>query len=165
VAVGLVARRCRERARLQSRFGREYGRTVADAPSHRAAERDLAERERMRETLDIRPLSQAARERYTREWRYAEARFVDDPGWAAGSAAGIVRRVLEERGYPVDGDVDEAKLVSVDHPELVERYRHGHAMLVGSSAGQEETENLRKAMVDFRAVFEQLLEEEHAAVS
>ena len=84
---------------------------------------------------------------------------MDDPELAAREADRIVRDVLEERGYPSDDFDTQAAAVSVDHPKAVQRYRHGHEMVHGNGAsGDERTENLRKAMVDFRAVFDELVE-------
>ena len=120
---------------------------------------ELAEREKAHESLDIGPLSEAARDRYVDDWQQAERRFVDDPELATREADRIVRGVLDDRGYPNDDFDTQAAAVSVDHPNVVARYRHGHEMLHGNGAnGEERTENLRKAMVDFRAVFEQLVE-------
>jgi hypothetical protein len=151
----------RRRNALRDQFGPEYDRTVSSAGSRREAERDLAERERVHESLDIRPLSEAARSRFTGDWRRAEQRFVDDPELAAREADRIVRDVLTERGYPDDDFDTQAGAVSVDHPRVVDRYRHGHEMVHGNGASNEErTENLRKAMVDFRAVFEELVDAE-----
>ena len=48
-------------------------------------------------------------------------------------------------------------LVSADHPEVADRYRHGHPML-DQVDGAESTENLRKAMLDFRAVLEDVVQ-------
>jgi hypothetical protein len=149
--------RKREREHLQERFGREYDRTVS-SEGRRAAERRLSEVEQQREELDIKPLSSAARDRYLEEWRQAEARFVNDPEDATRAAGGVVHRVLEDRGYPTDVDTEEqAAYVAADHPDVVERYRHGHAMLEHGHNGDTDTENLRKAMIDFRAVFEELV--------
>ena len=157
----------RRRTALRDQFGREYDRTVDSAGSRRKAERELAEREKAHESLDIQPISEAARDRYVDDWQQAERRFVDDPELAAREADRIVRSVLDDRGYPNDDFDTQAAAVSVDHPHVVARYRHGHEMLHGNGerkgkskgAGNEErTENLRKAMVDFRAVFEQLVE-------
>jgi hypothetical protein len=158
----LAARRKREREHLQERFGPEYDRTVS-SEGRRAAERRLSEVEKQRDELDIKPLSPAARDRYLEEWRQAEARFVNDPEDATRSAGRVVHRVLEDRGYPTDVDTEEqAAYVAADHPDVVERYRHGHAMLEHSSNGDTDTENLRKAMIDFRAVFEELVVAEPA---
>jgi FtsZ-interacting cell division protein ZipA len=153
--VAAWTRRKRRRDHLQDRFGPEYDRTVS-SEGRRDAERHLRDVEREHEQLDIRPLTPAARDRYLEEWRQAEARFVNDPEIAARTAERVVHRVLEDRGYPTDVDVEgRAAHVAADHPDVVERYRHGQAMLDGN--GDQRTENLRKAMIDFRAVFEELV--------
>jgi hypothetical protein len=157
----------RRRAHLEERFGTEYHRTVS-GQGRATAERRLSEIEQRREELDVRPLPAAARERYLEEWRHAEARFVHDPRDAVRTAERVVMRVLSDRGYEVDGDDDDferrVELVAVDHPNVAERYRHGHAML-GHVDGAEATEHLRKAMVDFRVVLDELLESDRAAVA
>ncbi len=151
--------RTRRRTALEQQFGPEYDRTVSSTGSRRQAERELAQRERAHDELDIQPLSEAARTRYADDWQRAEQRFVDDPELAAREADSIVRSVLDEKGYPDDDFDTRSAAVSVDHPSVVDRYRHGHEMVHGDGAkGDERTENLRKAMVDFRAVFEQLVE-------
>jgi hypothetical protein len=148
----------RRRTALREQFGPEYDRTVGEAGSRRKAERELAERERAHESLELRPLSEDARARFTQDWQRAERRFVDDPELAAREADSIVREVLGERGYPRDFD-EQAAAISVDHPRAVQRYRHGHEMVHGNGAtGEKRTENLRQAMVDFREVFEELVE-------
>jgi hypothetical protein len=157
-----AARRKRRRDHLQERFGPEYDRTVS-SEGRRGAEQRLSNVEREHEELDIRPLTPAARDRYVEEWRQAEARFVNDPEDATRSAERVVHRVLEDRGYPTGVDTEQqAAHVAVDYPEVVERYRHGEAML--HADGDQETENLRKAMVDFRAVFEELVSESKTGI-
>jgi hypothetical protein len=47
--------------------------------------------------------------------------------------------------------------VSVDHPEVVEHYRAAHGISQRTSDGDAGTEDLRQAMVHFRALFEDLL--------
>lgn len=160
--VAVFVRIRRRRQRLKERFGPEYYRAVSTSGTA-GAEKQLSEIERERESLDIRPLASATRDRYLEEWRQAEARFVSDPREAVRSAERIVERVLEERGYPVADDAQRrAALVAVDHPDVAERYRHGNAML-DNVDGAESTENLRKAMIDFRAVLEDLLQREARA--
>lgn len=157
-----LMRRKRRHDHLQERFGPEYDRTVG-SEGRRHGERQLRDVEKQHEHLDIRPLTPAARDRYLDEWRQTEARFVNDPEDAARSAERVVVRVLEDRGYPTDVDTErQAAHVAVDHPDVVERYRHGHAMLEGDGNGGD-TENLRKAMIDFRAVFETLVVVEDTA--
>jgi hypothetical protein len=162
VVLAMVARsysQSRRRTALRDQYGPEYERTVGAAGSRREAERELSERERLHESLEIQPLSEDARARFSEDWQRAEGRFVDDPELAAREADRIVRDVLDERGYP-RGDFDkQAAAVSVDHPEAVQRYRHGHEMVHGNGAsGDQRTENLRQAMVDFREVFVELVE-------
>lgn len=147
----------RRRSHLKDRFGPEYHRAVSDTGTGQA-ERRLTEVERQREELDIRELPNAARERYLEEWRQVELRFVSDPRDAARAGERILERLLEERGYPHDEDVERrASLVAVDHPDVAERFRHGRAM-VGSVDGAESTENLRRALLDYRSVLEELLQ-------
>jgi hypothetical protein len=158
LAYALVRIRHR-RTHLKEQFGREYDRAVSSSGTQ-DAERQLAEIERERSELDIRPLSPAARDRYLEEWRLVEARFVSDPRDSARAAERLVLRALEERGYPLDDDDDErlVALVSVDHPEIAERYRSGHAMLENVT-GDQSTENLRKAVIDLRSVLEDVVQE------
>ncbi|HEX5585288.1 hypothetical protein [Gaiella sp.] len=162
IVVALLAvwgRRTRRRSRLRDRFGSEYDRAVSDSGRKRA-ERRLAEVDDERDSLEITPLSESARERYIEEWRRVEAHFVDEPYEAARSAERILQRALAERGYPTGrGAEHRAAHLAVDHPDVVERYRHGQAML-DAVRGPEGTENLRKAMLDFRAVFEEIVERE-----
>ena len=163
-AVALAGSRSRRSTDLRDRFGPEYDRTVDQAGSRRDAERELRDREEQHATLDLRPLSGTARERYIEEWGRAERRFVDDPDLAAREADSIVRRVLEDRGYPTDDFDTQTAALSVEHPTAVQRYRHGHDMVEDAEATSEErTENLRKAMVDFRVVFDELVEPAHDA--
>ena len=164
--VGLVAASrvasSRRRTHLQDRFGPEYDRAVGEAGSRSVAEDELADRERRHSELELKPLSEASRTRYLEEWQGVQQRFVDDPENAATQAERLVHRVMIDRGYPADqGRSASADAVSVDHPDVVDRYRQGCAALEARSDGDESrTENLRTAMVDFRAVFESLLEPE-----
>jgi len=162
--VGLVAASrvasSRRRTHLQDRFGPEYDRAVGEAGSRSVAEDELADRERRHSELELKPLSEASRTRYLEEWQGVQQRFVDDPENAATQAERLVHRVMIDRGYPADqGRSASADAVSVDHPDVVERYRQGCTALEARSDGDESrTENLRTAMVDFRTVLESLLE-------
>ena len=158
VAVWRIAAQ-RRSARLRRDFGPEYDRTVAAEGDPREAERALREREQRRERLDIRPLSEESRTRHAREWDDVQARFVDEPAGAVDDADRLVSSVMRERGYPIDDFEQQAELVSVDHPEVVENYRAGHAAQAAYSRGDSSTEDLRKAMVHYRALFDDLLGE------
>lgn len=152
----------RRRRGLQERFGSEYDRTVADAPSRREAESDLSERQKRREELDIRPLSPEARDRYAREWHDTQARFVDEPEDAVGEADRLIQQVMRDRGYPVDDFEQRANDLSVDHPDVMSNYRAAHGIQVANERGKASTEDLRTAMVHYRALFTELLETEPA---
>ena len=143
---------------LQDRFGPEYDRTVGKAESKRDAESELEAREERRQQLEIRPLSEAARERYLDRWQAVQAQFVDDPRTAVASADSLIQSVMEEQGYPVEDFEQRAADVSVDHPHVVENYRQGHNLAKASADGSDSTENLRQAMRHFRALFEELVE-------
>jgi hypothetical protein len=151
-----VARRRTER--LRDRFGPEYDRAIGTAESRRTAESDLAAREERRDQLEIRPLSLAARERYAQRWQTVQAQFVDSPSAAVASADSLIESVMVERGYPVEDFDQRAADVYVDHPQVVENYRHGHRLAEKSAGGDGSTESLRQAMRHYRALFEELVE-------
>jgi len=150
------------RSHLQERFGPEYQRAVADHGVG-GAESRLNDIESERESLSLRDLPPATRNRYLDEWRQAEIRFVSDPRDATRAAERLVVRALHERGYP-EGDDDQrlVSLVSADHPDVADRYRHGHEML-DNVDGAASTESLRRAMLDFRAVLEDVLQSTRTA--
>jgi hypothetical protein len=156
------ANRARRRKGLQESFGPEYDRTVADAPTRREAESDLADRQKRREELEITPLEPEARDRYAAEWRRAQERFVDDPEAAVTDADQLIQEVMRERGYPVQDFDQRAADVSVDHPEVVSNYRAAHGISTANERGKATTEDLRTAMVHYRALFVELLEAEPA---
>jgi hypothetical protein len=162
VVLALAFFRIRQRrTHLKDRFGPEYERAVAGAGTG-PGERRLADAERERDELEMRELPNAARQRYLDEWRQAEARFVSDPRDAARAAERLVERLLVERGYPENGDLEHRlALVAVDHPDAVEHYRRGHGLIEQDRI--DSTENLRRAMVDLRTVLEDLLQRERTA--
>src|SRR5579884_187379 len=164
VVIGLIALltawRRQRTSKLQGRFGPEYDRTVERHGSRRDAERDLQERAERRQELELRPLSPAARERYSTQWNAAQQRFVDDPAGAIAEADRLVAGVMQERGYPVGDDFERrAADLSVDHPHLVENYRGASRITQISRERDASTEEQRQAMVHFRGLFDELLTE------
>jgi len=157
-AIVMSMRKKKRSEQLQSQFGPEYDRTIESADSKRKAESDLAARQERREQLDIRPLSSAARERYTTQWQTVQAQFVDNPTGAVASADTLIQSVMGDRGYPVDDFETRAADVSVDHPHVVENYREGHRLAEQSANGNGSTEELRQAMRHYRALFDELVE-------
>jgi hypothetical protein len=160
VVLGVVfsALRTRRSRSLQDQFGPEYDRTVDKAGGRRDAERELAERQKRHDELELRPLSQDARERYLQEWQVTQGRFVDDPTGAVSEADDLVQRVMRDRGYPVDDFEQRAADISVDHPELVEKYRTANGIARSSERGEASTEDLRHSVRHYRALFVELLE-------
>jgi hypothetical protein len=152
-----VAARGRQSRRLRQGFGPEYDRTVEAAGGKRKGERELEERRQRHEALDIRPLSAAARSRYVEQWEATQVRFVDDPGGAVREADALVQRVMSERGYPTDTFEQRAADVSVEHPQLVERYRTARGIAKANERGEASTEDLRQSVRHYRALFEELL--------
>ena len=160
IIVGVLwsASRSRRTRSLQDRFGPEYDRELEKAGGRREAERELAEREKRHDELELRPLSDDARDRYIEEWQKTQLRFVDDPTGAVSEADDLVQRVMRDRGYPVDDFEQRAADISVDHPELVERYRTANGIARASERGQASTEDLRHSVRHYRALFVELLE-------
>jgi hypothetical protein len=150
--------RNRQTAALQDRFGPEYDRTLAEHRDQRQAERELKEREERVDHLNIRPLEREERDRYAERWQTVQARFVDDPNGATEDADELVGEVMATRGYPVGDFEQRAADVSVHHPRVVEHYRAAHTIAVRNSRGDADTEQLRQALVHYRALFEDLLE-------
>ena len=157
-AIVMSIRKKQRTKQLQSQFGHEYDRTIDSADSRRKAESELAARQERREQLDIRPLSSAARERYTTQWQTVQAQFVDNPTGAVASADTLIQSVMADRGYPVDDFEGRAADVSVDHPHVVENYREGHRLAQQCANGNGSTEELRQAMRHYRALFDELVE-------
>jgi hypothetical protein len=164
LAVVLLLMRARRRRaterRLHERLGPEYDRTVGEADSRRErrnAEAELAERVEERDRLEIRPLSDGARERYAARWQATQAHFVEMPAPALEEAEALLAQVMEERGYPVDGFERQAALISVDHLQLVENYREAHATRDRVRQGSGDTEDMRRAMLRYRSLLDELL--------
>jgi FtsZ-interacting cell division protein ZipA len=154
VVVAAAAMRKRRSEQLREGFGPEYDHVVEETGDRREAERELSERRKRHEELEIVSLSDGVRTRYAEEWKQVQARFVDEPEAAVRDADQLVQRVMSDRGYPVADDFERrAADVSVDHPDVVEDFREGHRL-----AGESDTESLRQAMVHFRSLFAQLLE-------
>jgi len=161
ILVVVAMKRRREAAALQNRFGPEYDRKMENADGRRdrkEAVADLTDRAERRDQLDIRDLSSGARDRYSEAWTNVQTRFVDEPQAAVIEADGLIAQVMRERGYPVDDFDEQADMVSVDHPHVVENYRAGHAIYDRAKQGQANTEQLRQAFVHYRSLFEELLE-------
>ncbi|SCG74216.1 hypothetical protein [Micromonospora humi] len=157
VAFAVVANR---RRALRQRFGPEYDRAVQEQDSRGAAERELRERERRHAELELTPLSPESRARYAAAWEDLQVRFVDSPAETVGDADELVGRLIAERGYPTGDFSDQIAHLSVEHARTLTHYRDAHEIRQRNERGEAGTEDLRQALVHYRALFADLLGED-----
>jgi len=158
--VVVLARRRAQRARsehLQERFGGEYDRAVAGDRS--GGEARLAAAERERDRLTITPLSAESRRRRTVQWQAVQADFVEVPVEAVDAADELVREVMAERGYPRQDGEEAIALLAADHADTVEHYRSAQAHRERFRGGEGSTEDLRRAFMAYRRLFDTLVED------
>jgi hypothetical protein len=141
------------RRRLQHRFGPEYDRLVAERDSKLKAESELTGRERRIRDLEIHPLTDSARARYEDQWAAIQAQFVDAPENAVAASQVLVVAVMGERGYPADDHDQILADLSVEHAGALARYRAAEQTSESAASGAASTEDLRLAMIDYRALF------------
>ena len=156
----IIWRRNRRTAGLRTRFGEaEYARALDEGGNRRHAEAALDERAQRIEALHIRPLAANDRARFVATWREVQSRFVDGPAGAVTAADQLLGDVMSTRGYPIGNYDQRAADISVDHPLVLENYRTAHEIALRETRGQAGTEDLRQAMVHFRTLFEELVNE------
>jgi FtsZ-interacting cell division protein ZipA len=161
-AIAFVTSRRRRSQKLKERFGPEYDRVVRQEGDPRKAEGVLEFRQKRREKFHIRPLSAADRSSFAVRWTEVQSRFVDDPRGAVTVADSLVTDAMQARGYPIGEFEQRAADLSVDYPQIVENYRAAHDIATLHRAGKASTEDLRQAMVHYRLLFQELLEESTA---
>lgn len=161
VIVAVVAFEYRRKARtlaFRNRFGSEYDREVNQHGSWRKAEAKLADRETRVDALKIRELGATERERFVAEWQTVQSRFVDHPQAAVIEADDLIAALLEARGYPKDQFEQRAADISVSYPHVMENYRVAHDIAVRPGRVEASTEELRTAMIQYRSIFDELLQ-------
>lgn len=163
VGVGVYAYMMRRRHdQLRGHFGPEYDRTLERSANAAEADAVLAKRMDRVRRFSLHPLSHEQADGFTREWQRIQTRFVDDPDGAVSEADQLVARVMAARGYPTEDFERLADDVSVDHPHVVENYRVARRLMDRRASGEVGTEELRQAVVNYRALFNDLIEtEEH----
>jgi hypothetical protein len=157
----LYIQRRRTSDRLKQRFGPEYERTVEQLGDSSRAEADLVAREKRVDRFHIIPLTAADAERFRLSWNTLQGRFVDSPNGAVAQADQLVCELMLKRGYPMGDFERRAADISVDHPAVVANYRAARAIALRDKRGESTTEDLRKAVVHYRALFDELLEVAH----
>ena len=161
LAVVWVVTRQRNRRRteeLRARFGPEYDLALREHGSRSKAETALVERVHRVNRMTVRPLNDAERQQYMAEWESIQARFLDHPRGAVTEADELINSILKARGYeggPFDRRIAD---LSVHHSTLVEPYRRANAVTVGAGRNEATTEELRSAMILYRALIEELLQ-------
>jgi hypothetical protein len=160
VAAGLFAWSMMRRRALRDRFGPEYERVVENTSSRTEAERELRERERKHAALELKPLEPESRARYAAAWEELQARFVDEPAGAVGDADALVTRLIAERGYPTEDYEEQLAHLSVEHARTLGHYRDAHEIHLRNERGEASTEQLRQAVVHYRALFADLIGED-----
>ena len=145
----------RRSSKLQDTFGAEYPRLVKER-GRGEAEKELEARQKRVEKLNLKQIPPVDAQRYAEQWRLTQARFVDDPPGAINEADVLIGRVMEARGYPL-GDFEQRSAdISVEHPQVVTNYRMAHDISQRASRGEASTEDLRRAMVHYRSLFDEL---------
>jgi hypothetical protein len=161
VAAGVMLFQRRRTERLQEHYGPEYERSLSQAGNRRAGEAELTEREKRHRELDIRDLRSDERDHFATSWAGIQREFVDDPKRAVRDADMLVLDIMRTRGYPVGDEGDDferrAEDISVEHPEVVQRYREAHAVRDATESGSADTEQQRSAVTSYRSLIDALL--------
>jgi hypothetical protein len=152
IAVGgaLIARQTSQRRQ----FGPEYDQLVQEVGPRRARS-EFAKRQHRVAGLDIKRLSPEQRAAYEARWEAAQEQFIDNPPQATQTAAGLVTAVAAESGYPVDDQDQLLADLSVHHGRYLDGYRG--AIRTTGQAGNVSTEDYRKALLDYRVLFNDLI--------
>jgi hypothetical protein len=145
------------RRRLQQQFGPEYERAVTEQNSRLRAEAELTDRQRRVRGLDIRPLSDQARQQYATDWIAIQEQFVDSPQTAVARAYALVVTVMMDRGYPTDDTDQVMSDLSVEHAATVGHFRAAQQITSAAASGDAATEDLRQALIHYRALVSDLL--------
>jgi hypothetical protein len=139
------------RSRVRRQFGPEYDR-LAKEIGPRKADAELTARQRRVEALGIHPLSAQQQARYSGDWTVVQEQFVDTPAEAVSAADALIWSVMRDRGYPADDRNASLEALSVYHARPLDGYRQTAAIPAGSAT----TEQLREALIRYRALFEEL---------
>jgi hypothetical protein len=169
VAVAVVGAvliyRSRKSGVLKSRFGAEYARAVETTGGVGHAESELRKRTQRVAAFDIHPLTAVDKDHYVESWRWLQTNFVDNPKDAVTRADDLLAQVMASRGYPVAEFEQSSADLSVNHPAVVENYRAAHEIAQRQERGAASTEDLRRAMIHYRRLFDELVADASASVA
>jgi hypothetical protein len=163
VAIALIALAASRQSRsrrlaLKRRFGPEYDRAILFFGNPARAERELAAREKRMARFHLHELDDVTRQRFGTAWAAVQARFIDNPAQAVVAANDLIKEVMLAIGYPADDFDQRTADLSVAHPNVVQHYRAAHQLAESNQAGQANTEEMRQAVVHYRALFTELVD-------
>ncbi len=158
LAIWYFTQQQRHRAELREQFGPEYDHAVETYGGRGRAEQALEQRAERVAALHIRPLGVDESQKFGERWRQVQTEFVDDPEGAIRRADALCAEAMQARGYPMGDFEQRAADISVDHADVVEHYRAAHSLALKAGRGDASTEDLRQAMVHYRALFEDLID-------
>ena len=152
VAAVVVASGELRRARMRRQFGPEYDRLAQELGSKKKADAELTARQRRVEALNIHELSPDQQASYSGDWTAVQERFVDAPAEAVSAAGTLIWNVMRDRGYPADDRSASMEALTVYHARSLDGYRQTAELQTETAT----TEQLREAMIRYRALFEDL---------
>jgi hypothetical protein len=152
VAAIVVASGELRRARMRRQFGPEYDRLAQELGSKKKADAELTARQRRVEALNIHELSPDQQASYSGDWTVVQERFVDAPAEAVSAAGTLIWEVMRDRGYPADDRSASMEALTVYHARSLDGYRQTAELRTETAT----TEELREAMIRYRALFEDL---------
>jgi hypothetical protein len=159
IALIIAKKRSQQRtASLREHFGPEYDRALEQHGTRARAEKELGLRHRRVQKLHIQQLSAQQCARFGTDWNEVQQHFVDDPKAAVSDADRLVKEVMSARGYPMGDFEQRVADLSVEHGNVLDHYRAARSLAQASARDEASTEDLRQAMVHYRALFADLLQ-------
>ncbi|MGB8212712.1 MAG: hypothetical protein WCE68_04045 [Anaerolineales bacterium] len=160
--LGSVFSKSQRSKKYATKYGSEYDTTVKSMGNESKAQKEMDNRKKHVDSLDIRSLTLAEREKYLSEWKAVQVKFIDQPGPATVEADHLIMEVMQLRNYPVSDFDQRAADISINYPELVSNYRLARAIAIKNEQHKADTEELRQALVYYRSLFNELLVTEEA---
>jgi hypothetical protein len=106
----------------------------------------------------IRALTSEESHRFGEAWRRLQETFVDDPPAAVTEADVLMTELMTARGYPTTDFEKRVEDLSVAHANVIQHYREARLIADRHKRKAASTEDLRQALVHYRALFDDLLE-------
>jgi hypothetical protein len=157
IAMGAVFSRRQRAKRYEKKYGADYDATVKTMGDEKKAQTEMDSRMEHVGTLNIRPLTMGEREGYLANWKAVQTKFIDEPAQATVEASHLITKVMQTRNYPISDFEQRAADVSINYPDLVTNYRAAREIAVKNERHEASTEELRKALVYYRSLFDELL--------